>query len=58
MEEYLCKLPSNLAQQLCWFRTANHKLPVETDVEVCRHVHLILRGKAKLMSSTSRTTQR
>ena len=30
MEDYFCKLPSNLAQQLCWFRAANHKLPAET----------------------------
>ncbi len=30
MEEYLCKLSINLVQQLCWFRTANHKPAVET----------------------------
>ncbi len=30
MEEYLRVLPSNLSRYLCWFRTANHKLSVET----------------------------
>ena len=29
MENYLKTLPSNLSQFLCWFRTANHSLPVE-----------------------------
>ena len=30
MEKYLNVLPSNLSQSLVWFRTANHKLAVET----------------------------
>ena len=29
-EKYLDLLPSNLLQYLIWFRTANHKLAVET----------------------------
>ena len=30
MENYFKTLPSNLLQFLCWFRTANHNLPVDT----------------------------
>ena len=30
LENYLCILLSNISQYLCWFRTANHKLAVET----------------------------
>ena len=29
-EKYLNVLPTNLSQYLCWFRTSNHRLPVET----------------------------